>query len=295
MGRLDGKVAVITGGSSGIGAATVRLFASEGARVVIADILDEQGQALARELGDGVVYQSTNVILEDEIQTAVNLAVNKFGKLDCMFNNAGIGGVSGPIEEINSDGFDITVAVLFKGVMLGMKHAARVMIPQGWGNIISSASVAGHKTGYGGHIYSACKAAVIHLTRSVAMQLGEFGIRVNCVCPGGIATPIFGRVLGLSQEEAEKTIEPIRDVFKNIQAIPRPGLPEDVAKAVLFLASEDASFINGEALQVDGGVGRGFLDKQERGGQREELLKALGLDPEIVSQMFTSSVGDSKK
>lgn len=288
MGRLEGKVAVITGGSSGIGAATARLFAQEGARLVIADILDEQGQNLAKELGKGVIYQHTNVIFENEIQAAINLAVEKFGKLDCMFNNAGIGGVSGPIEETNTDGFDMTVAVLFKGVMLGMKHAARVMIPQGWGNIISSASVAGHKTGFGGHTYSACKAAVIHLTRSVAMQLGEFGIRVNCVCPGPIATPLFGRVLGLSQEEAEKTIEPVREVFQKIQAIPRPGLPEDVAKAVLFLASDESSFINGEALQVDGGVGRGFLDKEERGGQREELLRALGLDPELISQMYAS-------
>jgi NAD(P)-dependent dehydrogenase (short-subunit alcohol dehydrogenase family) len=288
MGRLEGKVAVITGGSSGIGAATARLFAREGARVVIADILDQEGQNLTRELGDRAVYHHCNVILENEVQAAVNLAVERFGKLDCMFNNAGVGGTGGPIEETDTDGFDITVAILFKGVMLGMKHAAKVMIPQGFGNIISTASVAGHKTGFGGHTYSACKAAVIHLTRSVAMQLGEFGIRVNCVCPGGIVTPIFGRVLGLTQEEAEKTLEPIKSVFKNIQAIPRAGLPEDVAKAVLFLANEESDFVNGEALQVDGGIGRGFLDKSERGGQRDELLRALGLEPELIEQMYKS-------
>jgi NAD(P)-dependent dehydrogenase (short-subunit alcohol dehydrogenase family) len=288
MGRVEGKVAVITGGSSGIGAATARLFAREGARVIIADILDEEGQRLARELGADALYHHCNVILEDEIQSTVNLALEKFGKLDCMFNNAGVGGTGGPIEETDTEGFDMTVDILFKGVMLGMKHGARVMIPQGFGNIISTASVAGHKTGFGGHTYSACKAAVIHLTRSVAMQLGEFGIRVNCVCPGGIVTPIFGRVLGLTQEEAEKTLEPIKTVFQNIQAIPRAGLPEDVAKAVLFLASDESDFINGEALQVDGGVGRGFLDKSERGGQRNELLRALGLDPAIVEQMYAS-------
>lgn len=288
MGRLEGKVAVITGGSSGIGAATARLFAQEGAQLVIADILDEEGQNLVRELGDSAVYRHTNVILENEVQAAVNLAVEKFGKLDCMFNNAGIGGTGGPIEETDTDGFDMTVAVLYKGVMLGMKHAAKVMIPQGFGNIVNTASVAGLKTGFGGHTYSACKAAVIHMTRSVAMQLGEFGIRVNCVCPGGIVTPIFGRVLGLSQEEAEKTLEPIKGVFKNIQAIPRAGLPEDIAKAVLFLAGDEADFINGEALQVDGGIGRGFLDKSERGGQREELLRALGLDPELIEQLYKS-------
>jgi len=282
MGRLDGKAAIITGGSSGIGAATVKLFAREGANIIIADILDDHGRALARELGDKVIYQHTNVTVEKDIEDVVKLAVSRFGKLDIMFNNAGIGGVSGPIEDTNTDGFDITTAILFRAVMLGMKHAAKVMIPQGSGNIISTASIAGHKTGFAGHTYSACKAAVIHLTRSVAMQLGGFGIRVNCVCPGGIATPIFARVLGLSQEQAEKTLEPIKEVFKNIQAIPRAGLPEDIARAVLFLASDDAGFINGEALQVDGGVGRGFLDTQEQGGQREGLLKALGLDPAVL-------------
>jgi len=292
MNRLKGKVAVITGGSSGIGAATARLFAQEGARLIIADILDEQGQKLAKELGGGVIYQHTNVILENEIEAAVSLAMEKFGKLDCMFNNAGVGGTGGPIEQTDTEGFDLTVAVLFRAVVLGMKHAARVMIPQGFGNIISTASVAGHKTGFGPHTYSACKAAVIHLTRSVAMQLGEFGIRVNCVCPGGIVTPLFGRALGLSQEEVEKTLEPIRSVFKNIQAIPRAGLPEDVARAVLFLASDDSDFVNGEALQVDGGIGRGFLDKSERGGQRDELLRALGLDPVLIEQLYASnSVG----
>ena len=266
----------------------------EGARVVIADILDKQGQNLVKELGEGVVYSHTNVMLEDEVQAVVNLAVTQFGKLDCMFNNAGIGGVGGPIEETNTEGFDITVATLFKGVMLGMKHAARVMLPQGYGNIISTASVAGHKTGYAGHTYSACKAAVIHLTRSVAMQLGEFGIRVNCICPGGIVTPIFGRALGLSQEEAEKTLDPLKEVFKNIQAIPRPGLPEDVAKAALFLASDESDFINGDPMQVDGGLGWGFLDRQERGGKVEELLKALGLDPVIISEMYKSRAVPSK-
>ena len=278
MGRLDGKVAVITGGSSGIGEATVRLFTEEGACIVIGDILDERGQSLADALGKNVIYQHTNVTREEDIESLVSSAVEKFGKLDCMFNNAGFVGALGPVEDTNMNAFDLTVAVLFKGVMMGMKHAARVMIPQGFGNIISTASVAGHKTGYGPHTYSACKAAVIHLTRSVAMQLGPFGIRVNCVCPGGIATPLFGKLAGMSHEQAEKTVEPIKEVFKNIQAIPRAGLPEDVARAVLFLASDDAGFVNGEALQVDGAVGRGFMDPEDKGGQREGLLRALGFN-----------------
>jgi NAD(P)-dependent dehydrogenase (short-subunit alcohol dehydrogenase family) len=281
MGKLEGKVVVITGGSSGIGEAAVKLFAQEGARIVIGDILDDRGQVLAEALGDGIVYQHTDVSSEKDIQALIRISMDQFGKLDCMFNNAGFAGVFGPVENTDMAAFDFTVSVLFKGVMMGMKHAARVMIPQGFGNIISTASIAGHKTGYGPHTYSACKAAVIHLTRSVAMQLGPLGIRVNCICPGGIATPIFGRLAGMSQEQAEKTIEPIKEVFKKTQAIPRSGLPEDIAKAALFLASDDAGFINGEALHVDGAVGRGFMDPQDRSGQREGLLKALGftLDP----------------
>lgn len=289
MGRLENKVTVITGGASGIGAATARLFAREGAKVVIADILVEQGLRLAAELGDSVIFRYTNVLKEEDIEGVVGLAVRTFGKLDCMLNNAGVGGVGGPIEETNVEGFDLTVGVLFRGVMLGMKHAARVMLPQGQGTIINTASVAGHRTGFGGHTYSACKAAVIHLTRSVAMQLGKFGIRVNCVCPGGIVTPIFARALGLSPEDAEKTLEPLKKVFQTIQAIPRAGLPEDVAQAVLFLASDESGFINGEALQVDGGIGWGFLDEMERGGKRDELLRALGLDPQLVEQMYAST------
>lgn len=226
MGRLEGKVAVITGGASGIGAATARLFVQEGAQVVIADILEEQGARLAAELGLQAIFQPTNVLSEEEIEKAVQKAVEAFGRLDCMFNNAGVGGVGGPIEETDTQGFDLTVGVLFRAVMLGMKHAARVMLPRGQGTIISTASVAGHRTGFGGHTYSACKAAVIHLTRSVAMQLGKFGIRVNCVCPGGIVTPIFARSLGFTQEEAEKTLEPLKRVFETIQAVPRPVYPK---------------------------------------------------------------------
>jgi NAD(P)-dependent dehydrogenase (short-subunit alcohol dehydrogenase family) len=274
--RLANKVAVITGGASGIGEGTVRLFAREGASVVIADILDEQGKRLAAELGARVAYVRTDVSREPDVQNAVAEAVKRFGRLDCIFNNAGFGGVGGRIEAIDIAGFDQTIGVLLRGVLLGMKHAAPVMKRQGSGSIISTASVAGLRTGLGPHIYSAAKAAVIHLTHSVAMELGESGVRVNCICPGGIATPIFGKSLGLSPERAEEIIPLMKGVLENLQPIKRPGLPEDIARAALWLASDDSSFVNGHALVVDGGVigGRPWSESQLR---RDTLMKTLGL------------------
>ena len=269
MGRLDGKVAVITGGASGIGKASAQLFIREGARVVIADIMDERGEALARELGNRALYQHTNVALEEEVKAAVDLAASKFGRLDCMFNNAGIGGASGPIDMIPALGFDITVAILWRSVFFGMKHAVPVMKKQGSGSIISTASVAGLRTGFGGHFYSGCKAAVIHMTRTVAVELGPFGIRANAICPGGIVTSIFGRGLGLDQNATEATYEKLREVFTDIQSIKRPGLPEDVAKAALWLASDDSSFVSGAAISVDGALPDGIF-------QNEALVEQLG-------------------
>ena len=195
MSRLANKVALITGGASGIGEGTVRLFAREGASVVIADILDDNGARLAGELGARAAYVHTDVSREADVQGAVAETVRRFGRLDCIFNNAGFGGVGGRVEAIDIAGFDQTIGVLLRGVLLGMKHAAPVMKRQGGGSIISTASVAGITAGFGPHVYSAAKAAVIQLTKTVAMELGEHNIRVNCICPGAIATPIFGKGL----------------------------------------------------------------------------------------------------
>ena len=189
MGRLEGKVAVITGGASGIGEASVRRFVGEGCKVVIADLQHERGERLAAELGAVAAFVRTDVTLESDVAAAIALAQSRFGRLDCLFNNAGYAGVNGPIESIPAQGFDDTMAVLLRGVFLGIKHAAPVMKRQGAGSIVSTASVAGLQAGFAGHVYSAAKAAVIHLTRSVAMELGESGVRVNCICPGAIATP----------------------------------------------------------------------------------------------------------
>ena len=277
MGRLDGKIAVITGGASGIGKASVELFVEEGAHVVFGDIQDNLGQALADELGSNAMYLHSNVRNESEIKALIDLAVEKFGRLDIMFNNAGFGGVGGPIDEMPIDAFDVTIEVMLRSVFLGMKHATPIMKKQKSGSIISTASVAGLRTGMGPHGYSACKAAIIHLTRTVAMELGEFNIRVNCLCPGGIATAIFGRGLGLDQEKSERLAVLAKYFLANLQPIKRAGLPEDVAKAALFLASDDSTFVSGHPLVVDGGLigGRIWGEDME---EFEEFAKKLGID-----------------
>lgn len=264
MGKLDGKVAVVTGGASGIGEGTVRLFVAEGARVVIADILDRKGETLADTQGGGAVFHHTDVSHEDEVQQAVQLALDEYGQLDCMFNNAGLGGAGGPIDEVPIDAYDALMSVLLRGVFLGMKHAASVMKKQGGGTIISTASVAGLRTGYGSHVYSAAKAAVIHLTRTVAMELGESDVRVNCICPGGIATPIFKPLFGDIDDDS--VVDMIKPRLAELQPIKRSGLPADIANAALWLASDDSSFVTGHALVVDGGLtgGRRWSEIAER-------------------------------
>jgi NAD(P)-dependent dehydrogenase (short-subunit alcohol dehydrogenase family) len=264
MSRLAGKVAIITGGASGIGQGTVRLFAAEGAQVVIADVQDNRGEALAQETG--AVYCRTDVTREADIKAAVNMAVEKYGRLDVMFNNAGIGGNLDSILDLDADHFDEMVAVLLRGVFLGIKHAGRAMMKQKSGSIINTASVAGLEAGHAGHIYTACKHGVIGLTRSAAMELGESGIRVNAICPGGIATPIFGKGMGLDSDTADMTVEFVKGALAEVQPIRRAGLPLDIANAALWLASDDSTFVNAAALAVDGGLtgGTGWTEMNQR-------------------------------
>ena len=275
MPSLEGKVALITGAASGIGAATARLFVSEGARVVISDILDDRGQALASELGEAAVYAHADVTKEEEIAAALQVAVEQFGKLDCLVNNAGLAENARPIEELAAEMVDRTLAVLFRAVVLGMKHAAPIMKRQGSGNIVNMASVGGMMTGVAGHVYSGAKAGVIHLTRCVAMELAMDGIRVNSVCPGGMATPIFARSFGLSQDEAEEKLPVLADAMAHSTPLGRAGTPDDVARAVVWLASDASSFVTGHALVIDSGVhcGRGWVEQQSIW---EDLRVALG-------------------
>ncbi len=276
MGRLSGKVAVITGGASGIGRSTVELFLQEGAAVVIGDLQDDKGERLVEELGANSAYRRTDVGEEADIEALVAHAVERFGRLDCIFNNAGFSGVAGSITDIPADAFDATMRVLLRGVFLGIKHAARVMRPQRSGSIISTASVAGLDTSFGPHVYDAAKAAVIHLTKSVAKELGDDNVRVNCICPGFIATPIFGKSHGMATQVADQTVEQVKEWLSQVQPIPRAGMPRDVANAALWLASDELTFVSGHALVVDGALlaGRRWADRQIF---REQMRAALGV------------------
>jgi NAD(P)-dependent dehydrogenase (short-subunit alcohol dehydrogenase family) len=254
MGRLDGKRAVITGAASGIGEGTARLFVAEGASVILADVDAERGGRLAAELGERSRFVECDTSRDGDIDRAVATSVEVFGGLDCLFNNAGNPGSTGGIEEIDLATWDRTVAVHLRGMFLGIRAAARVMRPQGHGSIVNTASVAAYTSNAAGHDYSACKAAIVQLTRTTANELGEHGVRVNAVCPGGIATSIFGRAAGLDAEQAQRTVEFMSAALSNIAPIPRAGQPSDIAAAVLWLSSDASSFVTGQALAVDGGL-----------------------------------------
>jgi NAD(P)-dependent dehydrogenase (short-subunit alcohol dehydrogenase family) len=266
MGRLNGKVAVITGATSGIGWRTAEVFVAEGANIVVAGRRVNEGEALARKLGPNCIFLKTDVTVEDQVRALMRLAVEKFGRLDCLFNNAGGPAQVGGIEGLEVGRFDEAMATLLRSVMLGMKHAAPYMKKQGSGSIINNGSIAGKLAGYSTSlVYGAAKAAVIHLTRCVAMELGESGVRVNSISPGLIATGIFGKALGLPIEAAEKTPQRIQELAKSAQPIPRAGVPEDIAQAAVFLASDESGFISGQDLVVDGAMtgGRNWSQQQQ--------------------------------
>src|SRR4030088_1794018 len=206
MGRLSGKVAVITGATSGIGLRTAEVFVAEGAKIVIAGRRAPEGEALAKKLGADCIFLKTDVTVEDQMRALIGKAVEKFGRIDCLFNNAGGPAQTGGIEGLDVPRFDAAMATLVRSVMLGMKHAAPHMRRQGAGSIINNGSIAGRLAGFSSSVvYGAAKAAVIHLTKCVAMELGESGIRVNSISPGVIATGIFGKALGLLSRVADET------------------------------------------------------------------------------------------
>jgi NAD(P)-dependent dehydrogenase (short-subunit alcohol dehydrogenase family) len=276
MGRLDGKVAVITGAASGIGRGTAEVFAEEGAKVVIGDRDEERGRRLAEALGSRASFVRTDVSSGAEIRGAVEHAVDRFGRLDIMFNNAGFGGARDGIAELTEEGWDATMAVLLRAVFLGMKYAAAIMKPQRSGVILSTASVVGLTTAWSTpHIYNTAKAAVIQLTKSVALELGEYGIRVNCLCPGWIATSIFAGGLDLPSQLLDKVPDLAARHIANRQPLKRAGQPGDIAQAALWLASDAAEWVTGHALVVDGGVMTGS-SWSPTSGMRDELRALAG-------------------
>lgn len=279
MGALSGKVAIITGGTSGIGARTAELFVAEGAKVIIAGRRQAEGEALAKRLGAAAAFLRTDVTKEADIKALIEQTLARFGRLDCLFNNAGNPGKLASIAELDMDHFDTVIATHLRAVVLGMKYAAPAMIRQGSGSIINTGSIAGLRTGYSAHSYSCAKAAVIHVTRCVAAELGEKGIRVNSISPGAIVTGIFAKGAGVPDAAADRTAESLKERFAAAQPIARPGLPEDIAQAALYLASDASSFVTGQDLVVDGGIvmgGRWSALLKTRASLAEELRAQAG-------------------
>ncbi|MBL6752123.1 MAG: glucose 1-dehydrogenase [Nevskia sp.] len=253
MGMLEGKVAVITGGTSGIGARCAERFVEAGARVVIAGRREAEGQAVARRLGAAARYFRADVESEPQVRDLVGFALDRFGRLDCLVNNAGHVGPMAGIAELDAADFDHMLRVHLRGAALGMKHAAPAMQRQRSGSIVNMASLGGLRGGWTPHAYSAAKAGLVHLSRCVAVELGEHGVRVNCISPGPVVTGIFGKGAGLAPSRADQAVAGLAEAFAALQPIPRAGRVDDIANAAVFLASDAASFVNGQNLVVDGG------------------------------------------
>lgn len=255
-GRLDGKVAIITGATSGIGEATARCFAAQGALLIIAGRTADKGKALATELGERVIFQHADVMVEADIAALVDTAMARFGRLDCLFNNAGAS-TPGSLETVTEQELADGMRLLLGSVVFGIKHASAVMKPQRSGSIINNSSIAAHRHGQGGIVYSTAKAAVSHITRLAGVELGAYGIRVNAISPGAVATPIFwggsSRASTLSKEENDRKLAKLEHNLSRATPLPRTGYPADIAHAALFLASDEGSFVNCHDLVVDGG------------------------------------------
>lgn len=252
--RLKGKVAVITGASSGIGEATARSFVQQGAYVVLGDIQEDLGKTVAESLGSNAEYVFCDVTQENQVANLIGRAFEVAGRLDVMMNNAGVVGARAPIDEIELEQFQKTFEILVAGSFLGIKHAAKIMKPQESGSIINMSSTAGLSGGFGPHAYAAAKHAIVGLTKNSAAELCRYGIRVNCIAPSGVTTPLAAQAhLGdfRAMEELEETLaqnSPLKD---------RAGTAEDVANAALFLASDESGYTNGHCLTVDAGFTSG--------------------------------------
>jgi NAD(P)-dependent dehydrogenase (short-subunit alcohol dehydrogenase family) len=281
---LRGKVAVVTGGCSGIGRGTINVLRRAGARVACLDVQDDKGQALVEELGDDALYVHADVTSEDEVAAAFARVVERFGGIDTVFNNAGA------VEPLGSDPFDMSVfasvqKLLVQSVVLGIKYAVPSMVARGGGSIVNTASIAGLQAGYGPFAYSVAKGAVIHLSRVAAAALAKHAIRVNAICPGLIPTAIFGRGLGESIADADRRARTISERAHGFQPIRIAGSPEDIGYAVAYFASDLSRFVTGQFLAVDGGITVGPRAAWDETAALENL-GLLGLDVEQLQALL---------
>lgn len=284
MADLSGKVAVITGAASGIGLAGVETFVAAGAKVIAADIQDEKGRALETRFGtDKVRYIHCDVMDLAELESVMDGAVSHFGKLDVVWNNAGSGGTPANVEELDEEGYDMTMDLLLKQVFFGTKFAVQHMKESG-GSIINTSSISALEAGWAPITYSVAKIGVAHFSRIAAAQVAKYKIRVNAILPGFIATSIFGASLGLPREVADQMAEMLAQQGGSMQPAGRTGKGSDIAEMAAFLASDAAGFITGSQFTVDGGitVGPRHSWDEAAGGP---VLEALGITPEQAEQM----------
>jgi NAD(P)-dependent dehydrogenase (short-subunit alcohol dehydrogenase family) len=277
MGRLVDKVAVITGATSGIGEETARRFAEEGAKVVLSGRNSGKGEALAEALGPAAAFVRADVTVEADVADLITAAVDKFGRLDCLFNNAGEAiGASG-VADVTEQEIDANFRTLIYSVIFGAKYAVRQFRAQGGGGVVlNNASIAAERTGYGSTLYSAAKAAVVRLTHCHAMETAGEAIRFNSISPGAIMTPIFARAMGFGGErEAERTAV-LEQAFATAVPIARAGRPGDIAALAVFLASDEASYITAQDIAADGGMTAG-----RTAGQSAQMFQSLA---ELIAQ-----------
>lgn len=274
-GRLEGKVAVITGAASGIGAATAKTYVDHGARVVLGDIQDEAGEGMAAALGGAghAIFRHCNVTNEAEVEALVEAAVAEFGQIDIMFNCAGIVGALGPMSTTPAEEWKLTIDIMINGVFYGMKHASRYMKEAGSGSIISMSSTAGVMGGLGPHAYAAAKHAVVGMTKNLAAEVGGYGVRVNCIAPAGMATPMVADVITGDHQNLEETIATLA-ALSPLKG--RAGLAQDVANAALWLASDESGYTSGLTLTVDAGATTGSTAEPPAFAEYAPMVREAG-------------------
>ena len=273
--RLEGKVAVITGAASGIGAATAKTYVDHGARVVLGDIQDEAGEGMAAALGGAsrAIFRHCNVTSETEVEALVEAAIAEFGQIDIMFNCAGIVGALGPMSTTPAEEWKLTIDIMINGVFYGMKHASRYMKEAGSGSIISMSSTAGVMGGLGPHAYAAAKHAVVGMTKNLAAEVGGYGVRVNCIAPAGMATPMVADVMTGDHQNLEETIATLA-ALSPLKG--RAGLAQDVANAALWLASDESGYTSGLTLTVDAGATTGSTAEPPAFAEYAPMVREAG-------------------